>query len=182
MDLVTAGKHKSGRGRSTRVSSDGQQGAAGSEQETPKQRTTRKWNEMLQELRVAQTGIQIITGFLLTIPFSTGFDELSTVDEVAYLVTVSASILSAGLIIAPVAFHRVLFGRHEKEWLIGAADATARAGLALMGVTMTGAMFLVFSRVVGPVAATVAAAVTAVVLATLWLVVPAVGGELDEGD
>ncbi|WP_148573892.1 DUF6328 family protein [Nocardioides caldifontis] len=157
-------------------------GTTGSEQETPKERTTRKWNEMLQELRVAQTGIQIITGFLLTIPFSDGFEELTTADEVAYLVTVCSSILSAGLIIAPVAFHRVLFGKSEKEWLIHAADATARAGLALMAVTMTGAVFLVFGRVVGHVAATIAAAVAAVVLVTLWLVVPLFGGEREEDE
>ena len=153
---------------------------AGSEHESPKQRTTRKWNEMLQELRVAQTGIQIITGFLLTIPFSDGFEDLTTVDEVAYLVTVCSSILSAGLIIAPVAFHRVLFGKSEKEWLIGAANATARAGLALMAVTMTGAVFLIFSQVVGPVAAIVAASVAILVLVGLWLVVPLFGGEEEQ--
>jgi hypothetical protein len=162
------------------MSSDSLGGTSGSEHETPKERTTRKWNEMLQELRVAQTGIQIIVGFLLTIPFSVGFEDLSTVDEVAYLVTVCSAILSAGLIIAPVAFHRVLFGKSEKQWLIGAANSTARAGLALMAVTMTGAMFLIFSRVVGPVAAIVAATACAVVLTTLWLVVPLFGGEEDQ--
>ena len=160
--------------------SDATGGTTGSEHESPKERTTRKWNEMLQELRVAQTGIQIITGFLLTIPFSDGFEDLTTVDEVAYLVTVCSSILSAGLIIAPVAFHRVLFGKSEKEWLIGSANATARAGLALMAVTMTGALFLIFSRVVGPVAATIAGVIGALVLTTLWLVVPLFGGE-EEG-
>jgi hypothetical protein len=149
-------------------------------QETRKERTTRKWNEMLQELRVAQTGIQIIVGFLLTIPFSDKFSELSTVDEVAYLITVCSAISSAGLIIAPVAFHRVLFGKSEKEWLIGAANATARLGLTLMAVTMTGAVFLVFGRVVGQPAATIAAVVAALFLASLWLVVPLFGGEEDD--
>ncbi len=161
------------------MSSDGQGGAA-NEHESGKERTSRKWNEMLQELRVAQTGIQIITGFLLTIPFSVGFQDLTTVDEVAYLVTVCSSILSAGLIIAPVTFHRVLFGKRQKQWLIGAADASARAGLSLMAVTMTGAIFLVFGKVVGHVAATVAASITAVVLVALWLVVPLFGGDGDD--
>jgi Family of unknown function (DUF6328) len=164
------------------MSSDSVGGTSGSEHETPKERTTRKWNEMLQELRVAQTGIQIIVGFLLTIPFTDRFEDLSTVDEVAYLITVCSAILSAGLIIAPVAFHRVLFGKSEKEWLIGAANATARAGLALMAVTMTGAVFLIFSQVVGPTAAIVASSVCAVVLVALWLVVPLLGGEEDQED
>ena len=164
------------------MGSDASDGTTAPGHETPKQRTQRKWNEMLQELRVAQTGIQIITGFLLTIPFSDGFEDLGTVDEVAYLVTVTSSILSAGFIIAPVAFHRVLFGKSEKEWLIRAADATARAGLALMTVTMTGAVFLVFGRVAGPVAATVAASLAAVVLVSLWFGVPLFGGERAEDD
>ena len=86
--------------------------------ESEKERTSRKWNEMLQELRVAQTGVQVLTGFLLTVPFTQRFGELDRTDTNAYLVTVSASILAAGLLIAPVAFHRVLFGKSEKQWLI----------------------------------------------------------------
>ena len=154
-------------------------GGDGDEEETRRQRTTRKWNEMLQELRVAQTGVQVLTGFLLTLPFSQRFAELDLTDQVAYLVTVGSSILAAGLLIAPVAFHRVLFGRNEKEWLIGAANHSARGGLAMLAVTMTGVVFLVFGLVLNRTAAVVASSTTVAFLVALWLVLPLVGGERD---
>ena len=152
------------------------------EEETPHERTTRRWNEMLQELRVAQTGVQVLTGFLLTVPFSQRFPELSSVQRIAYLVVVSSSILAAGLLIAPVAFHRVLFGRHEKAWLVEAANVSARFGLTALGVTMSGVMFLVFDIVLGRTASITATSVTVAVLAALWLLLPIVGAEVDSDD
>ena len=146
-------------------------------EETEKERVTRRWNEMLQELRVAQTGVQVLTGFLLTLPFSQRFDELDQVDKNAYLVTMCASILAAGALISPVAFHRVLFGKREKKWLIEAANNSARAGLLMLAVTMAGVVFLVFDLVVNRTAAVIATSTTLAVLATLWVVVPWVGGE-----
>jgi hypothetical protein len=145
--------------------------------ETPEERSARKWNEMLQELRVAQTGVQVLTGFLLTLPFSTRFDEIEQAEKVAYLVTLCSSILATGFLIAPVAFHRVLFGKSEKEWLVQAANQSARAGLTMLVVTMCGVVFLVFSLVVGRTSAYAASGVTLAVLAGLWLVVPMLGGE-----
>jgi hypothetical protein len=94
-------------------------------------------------------------------------------------VVVSASILAAGLLIAPVAFHRVLFGRHEKEWLVEAANLSARAGLTALGVTMSGVMFLVFDVVLGRTASVITTSATVVLLALLWLVIPLVGAEVD---
>ena len=152
--------------------------AGQSDAESRKERTTRKWNEMLQELRVAQTGVQVLSGFLLTVPFSQRFGDLDPSTKVAYLVTMCSAILSAGLLIAPVAFHRVLFGKSEKEWLISAANIAARAGLAMMAVTMTGVVLVVFDLVVGTVAAVIASTTTASVLVALWLVVPWVGAEV----
>jgi hypothetical protein len=159
---------------------EAKRGSDSGEQESEKERTTRKWNEMLQELRVAQTGVQVLTGFLLTVSFSQRFPELSETDKVAYLITVSASILAAGLLIAPVAFHRVLFGKKEKEWLIEAANNAARVGLTMLGITMCGVMFLVFDLVWSMGAAIVATVITLLVLAGLWLVLPIVGGEQDD--
>lgn len=153
-------------------------GRAG-EDESPEERTTRRWNEMLQELRVAQTGVQVLTGFLLTVPFTQRFTDLDSVQRTAYLVVVSSSILAAGLLIAPVAFHRVLFGRHEKAWLVEAANVSARAGLTALGVTMSGVIFLVFDVVLGRTASVTATSITVAVLTALWLVLPVVGGEVD---
>ena len=156
------------------------QGRDGSGAETEKERTTRRWNEMLQELRVAQTGVQVLTGFLLTVPFSQRFTDLDPTTKNAYLATVCAAVLSAGLLIAPVAFHRVLFGRSEKEWLVSAANISARAGLAMLAVTMTGVMFVVFDVVVNRTAAVISSGLTAAVLLALWLVVPMVGAEVSD--
>jgi hypothetical protein len=142
--------------------------------ETEHERATRKWNEMLQELRVAQTGVQVLTGFLLTVPFTQRFTSLSGTDETAYLVTICCAIGAAVCLIAPVAFHRVLFGRSEKEWLITAANHVSRVGLALMALTMTGAVFLVFDVMITVAAAVAAAAVTLAVVAVLWVGLPAV--------
>ena len=154
-------------------------GSGTGDQESRQERTTRRWNEMLQELRVAQTGVQVLTGFLLTVPFSQRFPDLDSVQRIAYLVVVSSSILAAGLLIAPVAFHRVLFGRNEKEWLVEAANVSARAGLTTLGVPMSGVGFLVFDVVLGRTEAVVATSTTVAVLAALWLVLPLVGAEVD---
>lgn len=150
--------------------------------ESRKERTTRKWNEMLQELRVAQTGVQVLTGFLLTVAFSQRFGDLDQTTEIAYLVTVCSAILSATFLIAPVAFHRVLFGKSEKEWLISAANNAARAGLAMMAVTMTGVMFVIFDLVVGRTGAVISSSATAAALVALWVVVPWIGGEVGDSD
>jgi hypothetical protein len=146
--------------------------------ETEKERTTRRWNEMLQELRVAQTGVQVLTGFLLTVPFTQRFGDLDPTTEVAYLITVCSAVLATCLLIAPVAFHRVLFGKSEKEWLVHAANIAARGGLAMLIVTMCGVMFVVFDLVVGTTAAIIATALTAGIFVTLWLVVPVIGREV----
>ena len=148
--------------------------------ESEKERATRRWNEMLQELRVAQTGVQVLTGFLLTVPFTQRFSELDKTDTNAYLVVVSASILAAGLLIAPVAFHRVLFGKSEKRWLIDAANQSARAGLVMLAITMAGVMFLVFDLVAERTWAFSATGVTVAVLVALWAVLPAVGAEVED--
>ena len=140
--------------------------------ESPQQRVARKWSELLQELRVAQMGVQILTGFLLTVPFSSRFGELSTFTRNAYLVTVSLAILSAVMLIAPVAFHRVLYGRSEKGWLVEAAAQVSRAGLGCLGLTLVAVVFIVFQVVSGTTAAVVAGGVTIVLVTGLWLVTP----------
>jgi hypothetical protein len=152
---------------------DGSTAEMDEREETAKERATRKWNEMLQELRVAQTGVQVLTGFLLTLPFTQRFTKLSHTDETAYLVTICCAIGSAACLIAPVAFHRVLFGRSEKPFLITAANHVSRAGLTLMALTMAGSIFLVFDMVIGLSAAVLACALTLLLVGSLWAAIPA---------
>ncbi|MDY6999819.1 MAG: DUF6328 family protein, partial [Actinomycetota bacterium] len=81
--------------------------------ETEMERLDRNWNSLLQELRVVQTGVQVLTGFLLTLPFQGRFDILDGGMQNVYLVTVCTAVLSTALLVAPVAMHRLLFRRHR---------------------------------------------------------------------
>ncbi|PUA80167.1 DUF6328 family protein [Nocardioides currus] len=136
----------------------------------------RNWNELLQELRVTQTGVQILTGFLLTVPFSDRFADLDRLQRTSYLVVMAGAVLTTGLVVAPVAFHRILFRQRERRWLVEAGNRCARVGLMLLGLTSSGALFLVFDVVAGTTAGLVALAVSLVFFVVCWLVVPVVSG------
>jgi hypothetical protein len=136
------------------------------------QRLNHNWDELLQELRVTQTGTQILTGFLLTLPFTARFAELSAQQEITYLATLVGSVVTTGLIISPVAFHRLLFRQRRKPWLVAAADKTAKIGLLLLAMTTSGVILLVFDVVLSWSAALIAASVTFVSLVALWAGTP----------
>jgi hypothetical protein len=140
--------------------------------ESESQRLTRNLNELLQELRVTQTGVQILTGFLLTLPFSQRFGRIDDVQRAAYLVILSGSVIATGLIIAPVAFHRVLFRHGERPWLVSAANRAARAGLLSLALTTSGVVWLVFDLVTDRTFASVAGVVSLLFFAVLWAVIP----------
>lgn len=137
---------------------------------------TRNWHELLQELRVTQTGTQILTGFLLTLPFTQRFAELSTRQEIVYLATMIGSVATTGLIIAPVAFHRLLFRQGQKPWLVAAADTTAKIGLILLAFTTSGVVLLVFDVVLSWPIAVIAATSTFASLTVLWAGTPWLAG------
>jgi hypothetical protein len=143
------------------------------DQETEQDRLTRNLNELLQELRVTQTGVQILTGFLLTLPFTSRFADLNTGQRYVYLAILVGSVVATGMIIAPVAFHRALFRRGERRWLVTAANTSARAGLAALALTTTGVVWLVFDLVLGRASAHVAGGLSFVFFTVLWAVVPA---------
>ena len=140
--------------------------------ETESQRLTRNLNELLQELRVTQTGVQILTGFLLTLPFSQRFGTLDGLQRGAYLAILCGSVLATGLIIAPVAFHRVLFRHGERPWLVAAANRAALAGLTFLGLTTSGVVWLVFDLVTDRTVATIAGVVSLVFFVGLWAGAP----------
>lgn len=141
-------------------------------EETTSQRLTRNYNELLQELRVLQTGVQILTGFLLTLPFTSRFAELDDVQRYSYLAVLVGSVSATALIIAPVAFHRLLFRRGERPWLVRAANRSARAGLTALALTTTGVVWLVFDVVTTRPAAAVAAGSAMLLFLSLWVVLP----------
>lgn len=132
----------------------------------------RNWGELLQELRVAQTGVQILTAFLLTVPFSARFEGLTTTQHTIYLVVLTCSMTSVVLLLTPVALHRQLFRRGERPWLVRTADRLARAGLLLLGMANVTATWLVVDVVAGPWVATIIAAPVTVLILALWWLVP----------
>jgi hypothetical protein len=140
--------------------------------ETEAQRLDRNWSSLLQELRVAQTGVQLLTGFLLTLPFQARFPQLDTVMRLVYLATVACSIGATVLLVAPVGMHRLLFRRHRMEALVSAAHRYAIAGLMLLGVALSGVAVVIFDTVVGRAGAWIAGAVTLLSLSTLWFALP----------
>ena len=140
--------------------------------ETPTQQLDRNWSALLQELRVVQTGVQLLTGFLLTLPFQARFDSLSTAGHMVYLVTVSASILATVLLVAPVSMHRLLFRRRAIDVIVRVGNVLAICGLAMLGITLIGAAALTFEVVLGVHAAAPAAVVVALATVAFWFVLP----------
>jgi hypothetical protein len=132
----------------------------------------RNWDELLQELRVTQTGIQILTGFLLTLPFQQRFTDLDEFQRVVFLVTVSLAATATGLIIAPVSFHRMMFRQREKPLLVKVSDLLARAGLSLLALAVSCVALLIFDVVVGRVAGVLASACLLAFFAVCWFVAP----------
>lgn len=135
---------------------------------------TRNLNELLQELRVMQTGVQILTGFLLTLPFTSRFSEINPQEKVVYLATLAASVVTTALIVSPVAFHRNLFRQGEREWIVESANHAARYGLIGLALTMSGVVWLVFDVVAGAPLSHIVTAATATLFLVLWGILPAV--------
>jgi hypothetical protein len=133
---------------------------------------TRNLNELLQELRVMQTGVQILTGFLLTIPFTARFGEINASERFIYLTVLCGSVVTTALIVAPVAFHRTLFRQGQREWIVETANRAARYGLAALALTMVGVVWLVFDVVVGAPTSHIAAGICAGLFALLWGIWP----------
>ena len=137
------------------------------------ERVDRNLVELLQEVRVVQTGVQVLFAFLLTAPLAARFHELSEFQRLAYFATLLASGAAAILLIAPTAYHRILFRLGDKEHLVTVANRFTLAGLACVAVSITGALLLVtdliFAGTIVVVATTAIAAVTCVLF---WCLAP----------
>ena len=141
-------------------------------QETPNERADRNWNELLQELRVMQTGVQILTGFLLTLPFQSRFADLDQYQVNVYLALVIAAVIATALIVAPVSVHRVLFRKRMKGNIVTLTDRITRIALAVLALVIAGVAVLVFDVVVGRTAGIVAGSAAFVLMALLWVLLP----------
>jgi hypothetical protein len=142
-------------------------------EESERERIDRNWNELLQELRVAQTGVQILTAFLLTLPFQQGFRDLPDSRTYVYVGVLLSAMLSMLMLLSPVALHRALFHRGVRPWLVESANLFSRGGLVLLVAANVGAVWLVMDVVLGISAASIAAALLAGFTIVGWLLLPA---------
>jgi len=140
--------------------------------EEKSERLDRNWNELLQELRVSQTGVQILTGFLLTMPLQPKFADLDGFTRNVYMAAVVLCLFATVLLIAPVSMHRLLFRHRLKESIVLAGDKLAKAGLAILALAMTTVAALIFGIVLGDRAGQVAGGVSAVLFLVTWLALP----------
>jgi hypothetical protein len=140
--------------------------------ETQTERLDRNWAQLLQELRVTQTGTQILTGFLLTLAFQQRFAQLSHLQTDIYLVLVVLAAVTTALGLTPVALHRALFRKRAMEQLVAMADGILRLTLAGVGLLLTGTTLFIFSVVSSEAAGFVAGGAAFVVTLVLWIAVP----------
>ncbi|HWU06897.1 MAG TPA: DUF6328 family protein [Streptomyces sp.] len=136
MGQIPAGSEGSGRDEAGRNPHSGRR-------ETEGERADRQWGELLQELRVAQTGVQILFGFLLAVVFQPRFSDLSTVDRNIYVVTVMLGSATAAALIGPVSYHRLLTGRRMKPQTVIWASRLMKLGLGLLFGTMCSTLLLI---------------------------------------
>src|SRR3954462_1242942 len=136
--------------------------------ETRTQRLDRNWSCLLQELRVVLTGVQLLTGFLLTLPFQQRFAALDQKLQSLYLVTVGCSISATVLLTAPVAMHRMFFRRHLLERLVALSHRLTMIGLLLLGFAVSGVATMVFDVIAGRTVGVAAGLCTATIWITLW--------------
>ena len=141
--------------------------------ESLNERMDRNWNEILQELRVTQTGTQIFTGFLLTIAFQTRFTDLTTFQVRVYLVLVISAVLTTAFGLAPVSLHRGLFRKGAKMIIVETAHIIMRITLVGVAVMLIGTVLLIFDLVVGRRVALILAGVTLLVVIII-AVLPAI--------
>lgn len=143
------------------------------EEEDSGERLDRHWNELLQELRLAQTGTQILFAFLLGIAFQNQFHTADKFTHDIYALTLLASAGAVALFLAPVALHRMLYRQGARDRLIAAADRLTRAGLALLVMAICGGILIALDVVLARSTAITAVCVVLVAFIALWLVVPA---------
>jgi len=157
-------------------------GAEDDRDESRGERLDRELIELLNELRVALPGVQVLFAFLLTLPFTGRFGRLSDLERGVYFGTFCATIAAIAFFMSPTAFHRMRWRRGDKETMLQLSNRFAIAGLAFLAVATCGAAYLIADIVTGSTGAAVTVAVTAALLVGLWFVLPLVRPRIAEGE
>lgn len=145
-----------------------------SDEETAKERLDRNFAELLQEMRVAQTGVQILLGFLLTMVFASGFADVTGWELWLYAAAVCLTTLSMGLLVAPVPIHRLLFRRGMKPHLVRLTHLLTASGLVVLLLAVSSAVSLALVVALGKTPGIIAGGLLAVTLFSIWYVLPLV--------
>jgi Family of unknown function (DUF6328) len=142
--------------------------------ESEEERADRNLSDLLQELRVALPGVQVLFAFLLTVPFTNRFADLSGFEQKLYFGVLIAVALATVLLVAPTVGHRILFRRQQKEFLVTIANRLALIGMLLLAVSMCGAIALISHFLFGPATAIISTIVMATAFAGFWFAGPIV--------
>src|SRR5258706_393246 len=140
--------------------------------ETPAERLDRNLSEMLQELRVALPGVQVLFAFLLTVPFSAGLVRMSDFERVLYLIVLLSTALATFVLLAPTPYHRLLFRQGRKEEIVRFTNRSILVGLGFLAFAMVGAVLLVTHLLFSVTAAVAITAAVGVFIAGLWYAFP----------
>jgi len=140
--------------------------------ETEAERDDRNLIELLQELRVAGLGVQVLFGFLLSLPFTNRFVQLSHPERGLYVISLVLAATSTALLLGPVAYHRLVFRQHQKEQLVNDANIMAILGLAAVGLAISASVLLVLSYVAKGLPAVIITVCVVCLFAGLWFVLP----------
>jgi Family of unknown function (DUF6328) len=141
-------------------------------EESEGERLDRNLAELLQELRVALPGVQVLFAFLLAVPFQNGFKEITAFQEKAYFITLLCTAISAALLISPTAYHRMTFRRQQKKHLLFVANRLAIAGVGFLALAMTGAIMLITDVLYGTVATLLFSGAALTMFVVLWGLLP----------
>jgi len=140
--------------------------------ESDGERLDRNLSELLQELRIALPGVQVLFAFLLAVPFQQNFAEVTEFQKSVYFATLVLTAVSTALFIAPTAFHRMTFRLQQKERLVQLGNRLAISGVACLGLAMTGAVMLVTDVLYGAIATALTSALVFLMFVSFWLLLP----------
>ena len=147
----------------------------GTEEEDRKERVSRELIELLNELRVALPGVQVLFAFLLAVPFAQGFTRVTDFQRALYFVVIALTAVSLALLIAPSAWHRLRFRQQDKERILRASNKMSIVGLGFLALAMTGAVMLIADFIYSPTLTIISGIAAFIVYGLLWYVLPLAG-------
>jgi Family of unknown function (DUF6328) len=150
-------------------------GGGGAPGEDHAERVSRELIELLNELRVALPGVQVLFAFLLAVPFAQGFTTTTAFQRALFFAILSFTAISSALLIAPSAWHRLRFRQQDKERILRASNKMSIAGLGFLALAMTGAVMLIADFIYSPTLTILSGIAAAIVYGVLWYVLPLLG-------